>query len=65
MTAEPSKYVQFNSRLARAFGTASGAVGVATGENGLFIAQCAEMTYLRACDTAAHVAAVVRAALTR
>lgn len=50
MSSAPSKLEKLNSSLARAFGTVAGSVGIAVGENGAFVAQCAEATYLKACD---------------
>lgn len=55
MSAAPSKLEQLNSKLAHAFGTAVGSVGMLVGENAAFTAQCAEVTYLKACDKLASV----------
>ena len=50
MSTAPSALAQLNGTLARAFGTVTGAVGMIVGENAVLTAQCAEVTYLRACD---------------
>ena len=65
MAAAPSKLAQLNSRLARAFGTATGALGVMVGENAGYVAQCAEATYLTACKKAADAGTAIRIALSR
>ncbi len=61
MSASPSKLEQLNSTLARAFGTVAGSLGIAVGENGAFVAQCAEVSYLKACDKLSDARDTVRA----
>lgn len=61
MSAAPSKLEQLNSKLAHAFGTAVGSVGMLVGENAAFTAQCAEVSYLKACDKIAGARDTARA----
>lgn len=61
MAKASTSFEQLNSKLAHAFGTAVGSVGILVGENGAFVAQCAEATYLKACDKINNARDTIRA----